>query len=291
MKTITSLLAICAIAAPASAQALNESFDYSTTAVFPPTGWMTTNNNAGAYVGFDEPAITPCSVGTLTADCAGHDDFGSATTNDNSLHAPTMDLTGYGSAELNFDSDLGWGAFTTIGGAGNGTSDVEVSTDGGATWTSVWQETQGTTGYYPGQNADLSAYGGNAAVDMRFDYFGDYAHAWAIDNVVVDNAVAPGPALAVSGTCPGALTADASNMTAGGPVVFAWGLSGSLTLAGGPCAGLSLPVASTRHLATVAADASGNASITGNAPASACGSVILLAVDGASCTAANAVGI
>ena len=68
MKTISTLFAVCAIAAPMSAQALSESFDYSTTAVFPPAGWSVTNNNAGAYVGFDEPAITPCSVGTLTSD-------------------------------------------------------------------------------------------------------------------------------------------------------------------------------------------------------------------------------
>jgi len=295
MRISLSLAAVGLMAAPAFSQGVNEDFSYSTTSMFPPTGWSNVNNNAGAYPGWEEPTMSTytVNVGTLNADSASHDDFGGLTTNDNSLHAPTMDLSGSSNTELTFDSDLYYSAYMAhhSSGWGNGTSNVECSSDGGVTWTSVWSETEVVDAFYPGVSADLSAFDGMASVDMQFHYFGDYAHCWAVDNVVVDSGAPAGPALAISGSCPGTMTADASNMTPGGPVVFVYGNSGSWTAAGGPCAGLTLPLDAANHIGSVAADGSGNASISGDVPAGACGVKMVVAVDGSTCTASNAVGI
>ena len=294
MKTLTSLFAVCILTAPAMAQAVSEPFDYSTTALFPPAGWTTTNSTGGIYAGWEEPVLmtTSNNMSTLISDAAGHDDFGGSATNDNTIDAPTMDLSSYPGAQLAFDSEVFYYIYMAhaIGSFGNGTSNVELSTDGGVTWASEWTETAQSDGYYPGQAADLSAYN-TSGVEMRFHYFGDYAHCWAIDNVVVDSPAPAGPALSMTGTCPGAMTAHATNMTVGGPVVFAWGFAGSYTVPGGPCAGLTVPMASPNQLGTVPADSTGHALLSGNAPANGCGTVWVVAVDGATCTASNTVGI
>ena len=111
--------------------------------------------------------------------------------------------------------------------------------------------------------------------------------AWVDDLAVY--AGTPGPALAVSGTCPGLLTADASGLTPNGPVVFVRGGVGSFNVPFGPCAGTVLAVSNPVQLGFLQANASGNASISGNAPAAACGNVILVAIDGATCTATNSI--
>lgn len=100
-----------------------------------------------------------------------------------------------------------------------------------------------------------------------------------------------GPTLAISGTCPGSMTASVSNMTPNGPVVFARGGVGSTFIPNGACAGLSVPVSGAQQLATVSADSNGDASLTANAPAAACGAVSVVAVDGASCTATNVIAL
>jgi len=296
MKTLTSLLALAALSAPAMSQALNEDFSYSVTGVFPPAGWANVNNNGGSYPGWQEGTLytTSMNLGTLTADAASHDDFGSASTNDNSLHSPQMNLGAYSGTTLTFDSDLYYSAYLLINplGFGNGTSTVECSTDGGATWSIAWSETNTTDGFYPATNVDLAAYAGQSSVDMQFHYFGNYAHCWGVDNVVVDNGGNPtGPSLSISGSCPGPGTANASGMTAGGPVVFFYSVSaGSFTVPGGGCAGLTVPVSSPTQLGPVFfADGAGNVSLSGNQQPNHCGNVMVGAVDVATCSASNVV--
>lgn len=104
---------------------------------------------------------------------------------------------------------------------------------------------------------------------------------------------APTPALAISGSCPGPGSADASGMTPGGPVAFYYAIAaGSVTLPSGGCAGLTLPVSSPTQLGGfVNADAAGNASLAGTMQANHCGLVILGAVDIATCGATNTVAL
>jgi hypothetical protein len=284
--------AILVFAAPASAQVLNETFDYSTTALFPPAGWSATT--VTAPLEWLEASIATPIYSVLLSDAAAHDWSGTGTVCDSWLFAPTLDLSAHNAPELTFDSDVYYTQFMAHypTPAGSGTSDVEVSSDGGVTWTNEWTETAVIDQFYPGIQVDLSAYAGMPSVDIAFVYGGDNGHDWGVDNVIVDNIGPTGPGLAVGGTCPGVMTLDASGMTPAGPVVFAYSLSsGSFTVPGGPCAGLTVPMASPVQLGTVIADGSGNASFSGSAPAAACGNVTTIAVDGVTCTASNPVGI
>ncbi len=90
--------------------------------------------------------------------------------------------------------------------------------------------------------------------------------------------------LTVSGSCPGSVTITARNMTANGTVAFLRGSGpGSDTLPGGPCAGITSGLANPQLLIGRTADGAGVASLSGNAPSSACGSP-LQALDVATCT-------
>lgn len=293
---ILTLLSIGALAAPLAAQtALNETFSYSSTLTFPPTGWSNVNNNGGQWPGWEEVAIQTNSTQAtfLTADAAVHDDQLSGSTNDYTLITPTLDLAAYGTPQLNFLSELYYAAWMANNPSpnGDGVSTIELSTDGGATWTVEWTDVNTVNGVYP-TTVDLAGYSGQAAVELGFRYYGTYAHGWVVDDAIVDNGGAPvGPGLSVSGTCPGVQNANASGMTAGGPVAFYYALAaGSTTIPSGGCAGLTLPVAAPTQLGGfVIADAAGNASLSGSSQPSHCGLVILGAVDVATCTGSNTV--
>ncbi|MFG0330298.1 MAG: hypothetical protein ACF8PN_10405 [Phycisphaerales bacterium] len=80
--------------------------------------------------------------------------------------------------------------------------------------------------------------------------------------------------LAVSGSCPGSVTASTTGGTPGGQVAFVFGLStGSCTIPSGPCAGtvLGLSCGGAQLVGTATANANGDASLSGNCPQSASG--------------------
>lgn len=100
------------------------------------------------------------------------------------LTSPDFNLIGYTSANLNF-----WHYLRFILGDSFG---VEVSTDNGATWTSVRQftGTQGTPLNFANANIDLSAYAGMPSVRVRFNFISDWGYGWAIDNVTLTGSIA-----------------------------------------------------------------------------------------------------
>ncbi len=294
MKKALTLIAAAALVSSSQAQVLNESFDTSSTGVFPPATWSETNTaTPEIWMDTSLAAIFAVPAGYSTFDAAGHGYTGFASIADSNLISPVMDMSSYGAPELTYDGGLGYSAYLSHTSIYFGTSDIEVSTDGGVTYASVWSEAAVADYFSPAITLDLSGSAANqASVAISFRYQGEFAHEWVIDNVIVDNLGPAGPGLAVSGTCPGAMSLDASGMTVGGPVVFGYSLSsGSVTIPGGACAGLTLAMSAPVQLGTVMADASGNASFAGNAPAAGCGVVIVIAVDGATCTGSNIVGI
>lgn len=97
--------------------------------------------------------------------------------------------------------------------------------------------------------------------------------------------------LSVSGACPGTITIDVSNATPGGSVAIVRGAStGSFTVPGGPCVGTVLGLNSPILLVTLTADGVGDASISGSAPAAACGA-FLQAVDLSTCGTTNVASV
>jgi hypothetical protein len=101
----------------------------------------------------------------------------------------------------------------------------------------------------------------------------------------------PALQLTVTGSCPGGMLLAATNATPAGAVVFAYGTSGSFSVGGGTCNGLLVPIAGPTQLATIIAGQTGYASFFGNAPASACGLIQVVAVDVSTCTVTNAASI
>ena len=173
MKTILSLAAVIALAGSASSQVLSEDFS---TGV-PPTGWVHVNNNAGLSVGwiFD----------SLFSRAWSEDEYGVGTA-DNTLVSPVFSLAGVSSTTLTFDSQLGWGAYLAVNGSGDGHNTMEISSDGGLTWTVAWDDVSPGSGSYPGISVDLSAFDGMAGLQLGIHFYGTYAQEWWVDNVVID---------------------------------------------------------------------------------------------------------
>lgn len=91
------------------------------------------------------------------------------------LTSPVVDLTGQSAPHLTFDSDYytGRGASAAL---------VQLSTDGGQHWSTVWQH---TTANAVGQvDIPIPAAANDARARIRFSYTGQNAQWWGIDNIL-----------------------------------------------------------------------------------------------------------
>jgi len=220
--------------------------------VVPPAGWTTQNLNGSASAGW-----------VASAGKAYHADELGVGLCDNILATPAMDLSAETEAYVHFDTFMGYVSYLD-------SQTVDVSTDGGATWTVVWSDTGLNNA---GDTVDISAYAGLSSVMVGFHYVGDYAHNTSIDNVRVDND---------SGMGGGGLTYAITPMIAGSPVTFS--VTGAVpssnvtlgySLAGaGPITtayGIVDMTPPISRFPTLVADANGDASLTVNVPANASG--------------------
>jgi S-layer homology domain len=159
---------------------LNEGFDAGTL----PAGWSVSQVSGNAtwqiYTAGD-----PCTqfdgnrtggagpYAVLNSDC----DSNGFEPDDSSLVTPAVDLGASANAVIRWANDfidLGFGAV----------ADVDVSTDGGTTWTNVWEAPGDVPG--PGtQAADMSMAAGHANVKARFHYNAFWAWWWQVDDVQV----------------------------------------------------------------------------------------------------------
>ncbi len=112
---------------------------------------------------------------------------GSGGTTNTFLQSPAFSTIGYSAASLSF-----YHVFANKD--GNDFGRAQISTDNGATWTTVLTIAN-QTGQYVGfieQVVSLNAYLNNPSVMVRFNYTGIQANFWAIDNVkVTGTAVSP----------------------------------------------------------------------------------------------------
>lgn len=163
-------------------------------ATFPPTGWTTASTVA------TRPWVRST---TFTADLQTTFNINGpsaainwiAAANDAHLTTPAFSLVGYGSANLIFNSKVGWSYMIDLD---EGDFLVKVSIDGGTTWsTAIWTEDEGgwsddgdgdeDTDLYDTQeiSIDMAAYLGQANVKVRFQYVAANADAISIDDVRV----------------------------------------------------------------------------------------------------------
>ena len=151
----------------------------------PPDGWTVTNA-AGTTEGWE--FNDPGQMGNMTggdgnfAEVYSDDDPGGS--QDTVLQSPSYDLSADSSPLLAFDNFY-------FGFPGS-SADVDISTDGGATWKTLWAH---TTDWSQGHvDLPLTDYAGKSDVRLRFHYTAAYAYWWQLDNVFVgESAATPVP--------------------------------------------------------------------------------------------------
>ncbi|RKR92051.1 subtilisin family serine protease [Micromonospora pisi] len=158
-----------------------------------PAGWSVVNRTESPGWAFDDPGNRGNSTGG-SGNFAMVDSIrqGLDARQDTDLISPTFDLTGIGAPYLRFNSDLYATATDDMG-------DVDVSTDGGTTWTNVWHGDDYRRG--PVQElVPLEPAAGQADVRVRFRYSANFGWWWGVDNVeLINRACTPTPAGLVAG--------------------------------------------------------------------------------------------
>ncbi|MCX5399968.1 carboxypeptidase regulatory-like domain-containing protein [Streptomyces sp. NBC_00102] len=158
----------------AADEGTTEPFDSTTSA---PEGW-TVGNAAGTTGGwqFDDPGKRTNTTGGKGAFAiVDSDKAGSGKVQDSTLTSPSYDFTGTDLPEIGYR--------TTYKSYSGQTARVEVSTDGGTTWTAVSSHTTAVTGSKV--TVALTDYAGESDVRVRFHFTGKYGWFWQIDDVFV----------------------------------------------------------------------------------------------------------
>jgi hypothetical protein len=115
---------------------------------------------------------------------ANADPQGPGSLTNTTLTSPSFSLDGATTAVLSF-----WHYINYIYGD---SFLVQVSTNDGASWTTVKQylATQGTPSGFVNSTVNLSAYLGSPNVKLRYSFVSNWAYGWAIDNVTVSATLA-----------------------------------------------------------------------------------------------------
>ena len=156
---------------------LLENFDGTDT----PEGWTVVDNIGNGQVWrFDDPG----GLGNLTGGEGGFavvdsDNYGNGNTQDTELVSPVFDLTGVDTPVLEFDTDYN--------DLGNEQADVDLSLDGGETWTNVWTQLTDLRGPTT-VRIPLPDAANETDVQLRFHYYvGSWDWWWQVDEVFVGN--------------------------------------------------------------------------------------------------------
>ncbi len=143
-----------------------------------PAGWTVTDANANGGWEFDDPEPRGNNTGG-----SGHfaivdsDYLGSGKTEDTTLTTPVTDFSGSasGTPDVSFDTD--YKSYS------NGFADVDVTVDGGVTWTNLWRHTNDSVTGPAHVDIPLPQAAGKSAVQVRFHYAGTWAYWWEVDDV------------------------------------------------------------------------------------------------------------
>ena len=97
------------------------------------------------------------------------------------LISPSFSLVGYTSATLSFQQFYNFDGDDLL-------AEVDVSTDGGTTWTTLqdyWGTTAGAYTAFATETVDMTAYVGLPSVMIEFSYATVYGLSWSVDNVSI----------------------------------------------------------------------------------------------------------
>jgi hypothetical protein len=165
--------------------ALQENFEGG---VFPPAGWQATTQGSTGWYATTDGGSSVVDIPSHTTYAVANDDEGGSANNGccDYLITPELDLTGAPSYVLSFQSwyDGGYGQLAF----------VEMSTDGGASWTPIY--TCSPASGWQQVDVDLSAYSGASGLSsvwfaFHADDAGEWASAWAVDDIVLASGGVP----------------------------------------------------------------------------------------------------
>lgn len=199
MKKLLIALAFLPIAG--FSQVLTEDFEGGT---FPPTGWTVINTNAAQnWAIYTDGPITGDASANVEYDLGAQDEW---------LISPSFDLTTLPTAFLEFNISLSY--YWSVDPEDNYDVFVKVSTDGGQTWSTVWDEESipEFASYEPfSVSVDLAQYVGNANVKVAFQYIGADGAQLLIDDIVVKEEQTPPPVPPANDNCVGAIALTPGN--------------------------------------------------------------------------------
>jgi hypothetical protein len=182
-KLLLSLMLVSASFGLTKAQTTIYSEDFESGSL--PSSWNNiTNASDGGWLVGDATALSSSSfpIDAHTTIAATNDDNCNCDKSNDILSTGTIDLSGQTMVFMSFASyfyDLSYQGVNEDG-------EVVVSTDGGSTWTSVYT-VPANTGSWQTDLVDLSAYAGNASVQVGFKYNdnGGWLYGFAIDDVLI----------------------------------------------------------------------------------------------------------
>ena len=184
------------------APVLNQPFDGSTM----PAGW-TVIDNVGQ--GHQWQIGDPENRGNLTGGTGNFADinsdfYGPGNHQDTSLVSPVVDLSGVSAPVVRFHNDYN--------GFPGQTADVDISTDGGATWSNVWHHGSDSVRGPDLEEVQVPQAGGQSQVQLRFHFISTWGWWWMVDDVsVLNRACTPIPGGLVVGTVNDANTGNGVN--------------------------------------------------------------------------------
>ena len=158
------------------APVLTETFDATTV----PAGWSVVNRTVNGGWSFNDLGHR----GNLTGGAGNFaiidsDQLGIGKTEDTDLITPVLNLSAVPAPYLRFNMD--YRAFS------NSTADIDVTTNGGTTWTNIWHQSTTDMRGPRLETIALPGIGGSATAQIRFRYKGTWAWWWEVDNVQVLN--------------------------------------------------------------------------------------------------------
>jgi carboxypeptidase family protein/Kelch motif protein len=160
---------------------LSENFDGSNN--FPPAGWSVTDptGNGEVWQLNDPEGQQNATGGSGNFADINSDFYGPSNSQDTSLVTPALNLSSASAPFLTFHNN--YVAFSPY----PQTGDVDVSTDGGSTWTNVWHH--GMDGV-PGpdlETVQLPQAANQSNVQLRFHFTSTFGFWWMVDDVTLHN--------------------------------------------------------------------------------------------------------
>jgi PKD repeat protein len=207
-----------------------------TTATFPPTNWALVNAN-------NSPTTWARSATVGNAPTAGNsmffNNFNYNDSDDDQIQMPGANLNGFSTAQLQFDV-----AYAPYNANNFDGLEVLVSTNCGATWTSIYSKSSTTLATAPATTAsfvptatqwrtetvNLTPYVGNSKVILSFKNLSGYGNNLYVDNINLTGVVSSVPP--VASFSPSATTICAgqsvtfTNTSTGNPTSYAWTFQG-----------------------------------------------------------------